>query len=75
MKRSLFTLTVSCILFAVVICVLAIWEVIDTDMAIKSIATVGVILIGAMAYSAAHEQLLKKTGSGDESGWRKNTHE
>ena len=74
MKRFLFLLTAVCIFTAIVICILAIWDYMDSDVAFKSLATIGVILIGAMAYSAAHEQLHEKPGAGDESSWRNKPH-
>jgi NADH:ubiquinone oxidoreductase subunit 4 (subunit M) len=74
MKRFLFLLSAICIFSAIVICILAIWDYMDSDVAFKSLATIGVILIGAMAYSAAREQLHEKSGAGDESEWRKKPH-
>jgi len=74
MKRFLFLLTTVCIFAAIVICILAIWDYMDSEVAFKSLATLGVILIGAMAYSAAREQLQEKPGAGDESEWRKKPH-
>lgn len=74
MKRFLFLLTSICIFTAIVICILAIWDYMDSDIAFKALATLGVILIGALAYSAAHEQLHDKPGAGDESDWRKKPH-
>ncbi len=74
MKRFLFSLTAICIFAAIVICILAIWDYMDTDVAFKSLATIAVILIGAMAYSAAREQLHVKPGAGDASEWRNKPH-
>ena len=74
MKRFLFLLTAICIFSAIVICILAIWDYIDSDIAFKSLATISVVLIGAMAYGAAREQMQVKPGSGDESEWRNKPH-
>jgi len=60
MKKFLFILTSGCIFIAVFICVLAIWEYVEPDVAWKTIATVGVILVGAMAFNATNEQIGKK---------------
>lgn len=71
MKRILFALTAISIVVAILVSVLAIWDYIDSDIAFRTIATIAVVLVGGMAFSAAYEQLINKTpGVGDASAWR-----
>ena len=61
MNKFLFAVTGICIFIAVFVCILAIWDYVESDVAWKTVATVGVVLLGAMGFSSANEQLGKKS--------------
>jgi len=61
MKSFLYIITASCIFVAAAVCVLAIWDYVGAEVAWKTVATVAVVLIGAMAFSSTNEQLGENT--------------